>query len=109
MPTNRDIVFKALGLKKTDSPSLEELADLTDLPIEALRQVERRGQGAWGSNISSVRLKKDFSHNPDLKKFPRSARLTKEQWGRARVYAFIAKGRTFHTADADIAREFRIG
>jgi hypothetical protein len=40
-----------------------------------------------------------------MSRYPRSARLTKEQWSLARVYSFLDKGATFRTADADIARE----
>jgi hypothetical protein len=107
--THKQSVLKVLGLPKDTTLSLEELAEHTDLPVEALDEVFRRGVGAWKTNISSVRLKKDFSKNPDLSKYPRSARLGKEQWGMARVYSFVDKGKTFHTADADIARKYRIG
>jgi hypothetical protein len=109
MPTNRDIVFKELGLPKTASPSVEELAELTDLPLEALLEVGKRGAGAWRTNISSVRLKKDFSKNPDVRKYPRASRLTQQHWATARIYSFIAKGKTFYTADADIARRYNLG
>lgn len=107
--THREQVLKALGLPKDESLSIERLAELTDLPEEALQEVYNRGVGAWKGNISSVRLKKDFSKNPDTSRYPRRARLGKEQWGMARVYSFVNKGKTFHTADADIAREYKIG
>jgi hypothetical protein len=68
--------------------------------------VQQSGRGAWASNPSSVRLKKDFSKNPDLKKYPRSARLGPEQWGLARIYSFLDQGKTFYTADQDIARKY---
>ena len=106
--THRQSVLKALGLPKDTTLSLEELAEHTDLPIEALQEIYNRGIGAWKTNISSVRLK-DFSKNPNLSKYPRSARLGKEQWAMARVYSFVDKGKTFHTADADIARKYNIG
>lgn len=107
--THRQSVLKALGLPKDTTLSLEELAEHTDLPVEALDEVFRRGVGAWKTNPSSIRLKKDFSKNSDLSRYPRSARLGKEQWGMARVYSFVDKGKTFHTADADIAKKYRIG
>jgi hypothetical protein len=106
--THRQSVLKALGLPKDTTLSLEELSEHTDLPVEALQEVYNRGIGAWKTNISSVRLK-DFSKNPNLSKYPRSARLGKEQWAMARVYSFVDKGKTFHTADADIARKYNIG
>jgi len=106
--THRQSVLKALELPKNTTLSLEELAEHTDLPVEALQEIFNRGVGAWKNNISSVRLK-DFSKNPNLSKYPRSARLSKEQWAMARVYSFVDKGKTFHTADADIARNYNIG
>jgi hypothetical protein len=109
MKTNREQVLEKLGLPRNASLGLEELADLTDLPIDALYEVWDRGRGAWKTNIASVRLKKDFSKSGDVKKYPRSARLGPEQWGYARVYSFINKGKTFHTADADIAKKYHIG
>jgi hypothetical protein len=109
MPTHKQNVLRALELPKDSSLSMEELAEHTDLPIEALQEVYNRGVGAWKTNIASVRLKKDFSKNPNLSKYPRSARLSKEQWGMSRLYSFIDKGKTFRTADADIAHKYRIG
>jgi hypothetical protein len=102
-------VLKALGLPKDTSLSLKELAEHTNLPVEALQEVYNRGVGAWKTNISSVRLKKDFSKNPNLAQYPRAARLGKEQWAYARTYSFVNKGKTFYTADADIARKYNIG
>ena len=108
MPTHRERVLKILGLPKDTSLSLAELAHITRLPLNALQEVFNRGVGAWKTNISSVRLKKDFSKNPDVSKYPRSKRLTKEQWAFARVYSFINKGKTFRTADKDIADKYGI-
>jgi hypothetical protein len=109
MPTHRESVLKALGLPKTTQLSIEELAEKTDLPIEALQEVYNRGIGAWRGQLSSVRLKKDYSKNPDTKRYPRSSRLGKEQWAYARVYAWINKSKVFYNQDSDIAREYNIG
>ena len=105
MSTHRENVLRRLGLPLTESPSLRELSIYTGVPLKALEAVRDRGVGAWKSNPESVRLKADFSKNPDMSRYPRSARLTKEQWSLARVYSFLDKGTTFRTADADIARE----
>jgi hypothetical protein len=107
--THKQSVLNILGLPKDTTLSVEELAEHTDLPVEALQEVYNRGVGAWKTNPESVRLKKDFSKNNNLSQYPRSARLGKEQWGMARVYSFVDKGTTFHTADADIAHKYRIG
>lgn len=106
--THRQRVLRHLGLPVDGHYSLADLAKASHLPLDALQEVYNRGTGAWKSNISSVRLKSDFSKNPDTAHYPRSARLGKEQWSFARVYSFIDKGKTFHTADADIARRYSI-
>lgn len=108
MPTHKQQLLLKLGLSKDATLSVEELAKIMDLPVEALQEVYNRGTGAWKTNISSVRLKGDYSKNPNLKKYPRSARLGKEEWSMARLYSFLNKGKTFYTADADIARRYKI-
>lgn len=77
--------------------------------MEALLAVYRRGIGAWKTNIASVRLKKDYSKNPDTSKYPRSARLGREQWAHARVNAFLEKRPTvFYGADDDIRKKYSL-
>ena len=107
MTTHKQSLLKKLNLPKDESQSLSELAIPTKTPLEALQEVYNRGIGAWKTNISSVRLT-DFSKNPDTKKYPRSQRLTKEQWAFARVYSFLDKGKTYKTADKDIAIKYKI-
>jgi hypothetical protein len=87
---------------------MTELSKASMIPEPALQEVFDRGIGAWKTNISSVRLQKDFSKNPNTKKYPRSARLGKEQWALARVYSFIDRGKTYQTADNDIAQKYNI-
>lgn len=105
MPTHKQNVLKKLGVPPDSSFSVEELASKTGIPAKALQEVYNRGIGAWKSNPASVRLL-DFSKNPDTSKYPRTSRLGKEQWAMARVYSFIDRGKTFKTADADIARTY---
>lgn len=109
MPTHRQSVLRALGLPPTAQLGVAELAAAADLPEAALQEVYNRGVGAWKSNPASVRLRGSFAKNPDLGRFPRAARLGKAQWAMARVYSFVDKGRTFRTADADIARRYNLG
>ena len=110
MATHRQQVLKKLGLPKDESLSVEELARMLKVPKEALQEVYNRGIGAYKGNLSSVRLEKDFSKNPNTKKYPASKRLSKEQWAMARVYAFINKSPgTFGKADSDIARKYSLG
>lgn len=108
METHRMRVLRRFGMDPDKHYSLAELARHSGIPLAALQACFNRGSGAWTNNIASVRLKKDFSKNPNMAAFPRSARLTKQQWSYARVYSFIDKGKTYHTADADIAKKYNV-
>jgi hypothetical protein len=107
MPTHRENFLKKYELPRDMSLSINDISYLTDIPKSILQQVYNRGVGAWKTSIASVRVKGTFEKNPDTTKYPRSARLTKEQWGMARVYSFIMKGKTFHTADSDLADKIK--
>ena len=106
--THRMRVLRRFGLDPDKHYSLAELAHYSHIPVAALHEVYNRGTGAWKTNIASVRLLKDFSKNPNMAAFPRSARLSKEMWSYARVYSFIDRGTTYRTADADIARKYGV-
>jgi hypothetical protein len=108
MTTHRENVLKRLGLPLDTHLSMTELSKASLIPEPALQEVFDRGIGAWKTNIGSVRLQKDFTKNPNTKKYPRSARLGKEQWALARVYAFIDRGTNYQTADNDIAQKYNI-
>lgn len=82
------------------------IATLMHIPMGAIHECFKRGIGAATTNPQSVRLKKDFSKNPNMSKYPRSARLTKQQWAYARCYSLMDKGTTYYTADADIVRKY---
>ena len=104
MPTNKERFFKLHKIDPSVSLSIDDIARISGFPKEALQESYNRGVGAWKTNIASVRLKKDFSKNPNMKRYPRSSRLTKEQWGMARAYAFVMMTPTvFKGADRDIA------
>ena len=104
MTTNRIQYLKKVGLDTNQSYSLRELSKVSKVPLSILEEIRDRGMGAHDTNLSSVRLK-DFSKNPNTKKFPESARLSPQQWGVARVYSFLNKGTTYKTADADLAKK----
>ena len=80
--------------------------------MNAIRKVYERGRGAWKTNIQSVRLKPNTEYGPAFKKnvnAPRSAKLTAEQWGYGRVYAFVMKTKkVFYDADRDIAEDYNL-
>ena len=64
---------------------------LTGIPKKILDEVYDRGVGAYKTNPKSVR--------PNVK--------SKEQWAMARVYAFVMKGKTYKTADKDLAEKLK--
>lgn len=77
-----------------DNPDIEKAlkkkADDTGVPIGILRIIMRRGMAAWKSG-----------HRPGA---------GQEQWGYARVNAFLTKGEgTWGDADKDVAKEVRDG
>ena len=105
MKTYKQRFNEELGFEKEEDHSLKELKDITHIPIKILKEVEKRGFGAYNSNLSSVRLKEDYSKNPDLRKGT-SKRLSAEQWSKARIYAFLYKsifqGMKYKKQDTDL-------
>lgn len=110
MLTNRERVLRELGLPMSAHPTFEELSKMTGVPMRVINTVYRRGYAAATTNPESVRIKGTFEKNPNMSRFPRAARLSNEQWGRARVYSFLSGhmglggGKTYFTADSDLAR-----
>jgi hypothetical protein len=77
-----------------DNPDIEKAlktkSEDTGVPIGILRAIMRRGMAAWKSG-----------HRPGA---------GQEQWGYARVNAFLTKGEgTWGKADKDLAKEVRDG
>jgi hypothetical protein len=102
MPTYRERFIKKYNLDKNKSFSIKDISKITNIPESILQEVYNRGIGAWKTNIASVRLRKDFSKNSNMKKYPKTMRLTKEQWAYARIYSFVMGGKTTVTADKDL-------
>jgi hypothetical protein len=96
--TNRQKFIKKYNLPDK-SYSLQELANITKVPLNLIQQSFNRGIGAFKTNLASVRLK-NFSKNPDTKKFPASSRLSPEQWAYGRVYSFLMNSK----ADKDLQK-----
>ncbi len=69
----------------------DDISRLTKIPMKILDDVYDRGVGAFKSNRAAVR--------PNVK--------SAEQWAMARVYAFVMKGKTYKTADKDLADKLR--
>ena len=110
MATNREKFLRKHNLSADTSLSLLEISKLSGMPLNALRKVYDRGLGAYKSNPMSVRLKPGTSYGAGYKKnvdAPRSAKLSAEQWGYGRVYAFVMKTpKVFKDADKDIAEMY---
>jgi hypothetical protein len=89
-------------LKKYNLPdkgySLPELAKISGEPLATLKEVAKRGYGAYKSNPQSVRMKGSFKKGV---KAPMSMKLSPQQWARARVYSYLMKG---HTQDDDLRK-----
>ena len=71
--------------KYPDAKSLEDKAKVSGVPLKYIKEVYNRGMAAWRTG-----------HRPGA---------TQEQWGYARVHSFLLKGKTYHTADSDIAKK----
>ena len=93
MATWKEKYNKKYGYEKNESHSLKEISKDTGVSVKGLKQIKKKGAGAWKTNLPSVRLKGSFKKNPNTKKFPRSKRLGKEQWSRARVYSAVMGGK----------------
>jgi len=77
------------------SNSLNDIAKLSGIKKSILQQVYNRGVGAHKSNPSSVRNLKGVKGGAGQK-------MSKEQWGIARVYSFVMGGTTRTTTDKDL-------
>lgn len=112
MLTNRELFLKRHNLPKDTSLSLKEIADLSGMPLSALRLVYNKGLGAYSTNPLSVRLKPGTSYGRAYQKnvrAPASAKLSPEMWAMGRVYAFVMKTKSvFHGADRHIAEMYNL-
>jgi len=76
---------------KNQANSKKDISKLTGIPMSILNDVFDRGIGAFKTNRSAVR--------PSVK--------SAEQWGFGRIYSFVMKGKTYKTADKDLAEKLR--
>lgn len=104
--TNKQEWNKRHGYDANMSHSRTEIAKVSKIPRSVLDEVYARGVGAHTTNPGSVRLKNTFKKDP---KAPISKKLSKEQWGTARVYSFVNKleGRRTLNHDQDLAKQLR--
>ena len=94
------------GFALNSSHSKQQIAKAADVPVRILTEVYKRGVGAHKTNPSSVRVKGTFHKDP---KVSIKKKLSAEQWGMARVYAFVNKlgGREILNHDQDLAKKIR--
>lgn len=106
MATNREKFLKKHKLPKDTSLSLKEIAELSGMPFSALKAVYNKGLGAAFTNPVSVRMKGTFEKNVDA---PMSQKLSPQQWGMGRVFAFVMKTKSvFYGADKHIAEAYNL-
>ena len=100
-PTNKEQWNRRHGFARDASHSRAEIARVSNVKPNVLAKVYQRGVGAHRTNPESVRVKGTFKKDPTV---PISRKLTKEQWGMARVYSFVNKleGRARLNHDTDL-------
>jgi hypothetical protein len=91
MATNKQKFNLKYKQPKNQANGKDDIVRLTKIPKKILDEVYDRGIGAFKTNPQSVR--------PSVK--------SAEQWAMARVYAFVMKGKTWKTADKDLADKVR--
>jgi hypothetical protein len=64
--------------------SLNEIARVTGIPLKTIKTIYNRGLAAWRTG-----------HRPGA---------SQHAWGRARVYSFVMKGKTYYTSDKDLRK-----
>jgi hypothetical protein len=103
--THKKAFLKHFNLPEKTMLSVEDISNMTDIPTEALNIVWKRGFGAWSTSPQSVRIEATGKKDPNA---PRTARMGPHRWAAARVYSFIMGGKTYETADADVAERYGI-
>ena len=91
--TNSEAFKKKHGIDVGTSLSLGRIANLAKMPTKALREVYRKGLGAYNTNPQSVR--------PQVS--------SAQQWAMGRVYSFVQKQpTTFGKADKHIKDKYNL-
>ena len=90
--TATNIIKKKEGIKEMQQidekiKGIQTKSDKSGIPYGILKQVYNRGMAAWKGG-----------HRPGT---------TPQQWAFARVNSFITKGKSYYTADADLAKKAR--
>ena len=75
------------GTGSTRERFIKAVARVTEIPRPIIKEVYEKGLAAWA-----------VGHRPGA---------TQDQWARARIYSFLAKGRTVETADKQLFEDAR--
>ena len=102
--TNKNKFNKKYGFKRDAPHSKAEISRLTGIPRSILDKVYDRGVGARKTNPESVR---QVGTGKKVGGKSLKGKMSAEQWAMARVYSFVMKGKTYHSADKDLADELR--
>jgi hypothetical protein len=68
MPTYKQTFNMIFNQPKDKSNTTEEMSKLSNIPVKILNEVKSRGEGAYSSNLSSVRLKGSYKKDDDMRK-----------------------------------------
>lgn len=90
MPTWKEKYNKKYGFDKDQSHSLEDISKKTGIKLSILQEVYNRGYSAATTSPKSVRNKEGKKREGG---FPKSQRMSNEQWGFARVLGFVGRNR----------------
>jgi hypothetical protein len=85
--TRRSSYTSRFRAKYPTAKSIREISAKTKIPTKTLKTVYNRGMAAWRTG-----------HRPGA---------SQHAWGMARVHSFVLKGKTYRTADADLAKTSR--
>jgi len=85
--TKKSKYTRAWEAKHPGAKSLAQRSAASGVPLPILRAVYNRGMAAWRTG-----------HRPGA---------SQQAWAYARVSSFLTKGKTYYTADADLAKKVR--
>lgn len=83
--TRRSSYTSRFHKKCPGAKTLSQVSKCTKVPTKTLRTVYNRGMAAWRTG-----------HRPGA---------SQHAWGMARVHSFVLKGKTYRTADKDLAKK----
>jgi len=88
---------------KNQPNSKKDISKLTGIPMKILDEIFDRALMAHKNNPQSVRsLSGKKIGGKSLK-----GKMSAQQWGYSRIYSFIMKGKTYKTADSDLADKLK--